>query len=497
MKKQLTHHKTKRARVPGGKALFLALLAIGLLFLAACGAGGGGSSDSGDGEPGLILYQPAGEAGLPAPELVVTDVSGNEQHHIPLSDLLQIRKEGFVTRFSHRALFFAENGTIYLVDAGDGTAQELELPPEAGRQLSPNPSGFSLAGGKKWVVLASAMGDQGYLVDLETGQVTSLTAMNRRIEFFLGGQFSPDDAYLSLNGGMNFWLAPTSSLKDARPLEAANVNFSNDGRQIVYVMLNKQPKEWQVVVEAVDGSKSEIVLTADTFIDPHVAFGPGQNQLVFMTEETLSLLDANDGTEKELLAYEGHPERLWFSPDGEKLVFGDKRKETTVWHWIDLTEGAAKSLDNLAGYVPLYQDAGHHWLMFADSNHAAVNHHFVSLNLESGKAQEVMLFDEKTTILPLMLSKFSDDGRFSLINAIIKETSQQQLWLLDAEKGQARMLAEADGVIGATSPDGQWVVVNTIKRNGEARETNLTLMAMEGEETRPLGAGYVRAWVRP
>jgi hypothetical protein len=324
MKKQSTHHKTS-THVPGFKALFLALLAIGLLLLAACGAGGGVSSDSdssstsGDGEPGLILYQPADEAGLPAPELVVADVNGNEQRRIPLSDLSQIQK-GFATQFSHRALFFAEDGAIYLVDAGDGAAQKLELPPETGRQLSPNPSGFGLAGGKKWVVLASAIGDQGYLVDLETGQVTSLTAMNRRIEFFLGGQFSPDDAYLSLNGGMSFWLALTSSLKDARPLEAVNVNFSNDGRQIVYVLLNKQPKEWQVVVEAVDGSKSEIVLTADTFIDPHVAFGPGQNQLVIMTEETLSLLDANDGTEKELLTYEGHPEdsgfhqmaRSWF-----------------------------------------------------------------------------------------------------------------------------------------------------------------------------------------
>jgi Tol biopolymer transport system component len=297
---------------------------------------------------------------------------------------------------------------------------------------------------------------------------------------------------------MNFWLAPTSSLKDARPLETANVNFSNDGRQIVYVLFNQEPKEWQVVVEAVDGSESEVVLTADTFIDPHVAFGPGRNQLVIITEETLSLLDANDGTEKELLTHEGHPERLWFSPDGEKLVFGDKHEETTVWHWVDLTEGAVKSLDNLAGYVPLYRDTQHRWLIFVDSIRKAANYHFVSLNLESGEVQEVMLFDEKALILPSsMVITPSDDGRFSLIDAIIKGAHQRQLWLLDAEKGQARMLAEADGVMGAVSPDGQWVVVNTITDNGKTKETNLILTATEGEETRPLGAGYVRAWVRP
>ncbi len=457
------------------------LLVLGVLLLAACG---------GKSSPGLILYQPADEAGQPALELVVVNVNGDEQRRIPLSGPL--RMKGVATQTSYRALFFTEDGAVYLVDARDGTAQKLDLLPQDGRQLYPNHLGFSWAHGKRWTVLGDVRGNLAYLADLKTGQVTDL--VYDRLVFF--GRFSPDDAYLALAGDKGFWLVPTSSPEDARRLDARNVRFSNDGRQIVYIEFDREVGEHRIVVEAVDGSESEVVFTADSpLLD--VAFGPRDNQLFVRGEDALFLLNTDDGTREELLPYDP-PAQLQFSSDGTKLVFGYKREETMVWYWIDLTEGTVKPLDNLPPDYPIpCQNAPTRQMLFAEQALEVEERHYTLLNLESGEAKDMAL-SGKEAGMPFVL-ECSGDGRFGLVLSLFQGAGQQQrqLWLLDVGKGQARLLAQADEVRGALSPDGQWVAVNTIKQEGETAEPTLTLVRTEGEETRPLGAGYLHAWVRP
>ena len=50
---------------------------------------------------------------------------------------------------------------------------------------------------------------------------------------------------------------------------------------------------------------------------------------------------------------------------------------------------------------------------------------------------------------------------------------------------------------GAFSPDGGWVTVSTVERQGEQEKVTLVLLDTEGGESKPLGEGLRPAWVRP
>lgn len=479
-----------------------ALMLIGLL-LAACGETAAqptiapipptaASQPSSTGDPGLIVYQTVDEEGRPKPELAVVDAAGRELRRILLPGEVFM---AFATRYSHRTLFSTFDDEVYLVDADTGSAQKLELPREEVERLQPNPGGFELSGGKQWMILGVPLGWQGgcYLLNLETGQVKDLKAIDKDIQEFLGGRFSWDESYLAFRADRGMWLAPTTHPDDARQLgegSASYADFSGDSQQIAYVQRTKAG-ETEIVLEDVNGSKSDTILMGDAM---QIGFVPGKQQLVVAKEGQLFLLDLSDRSQRELLTFQGYPMWLRFAPPGEKMLFGYDSGGTRVWHLLNLETGAAEPLDDLTGYLLAgLPGSASRWLMFVDSPGIAASHRFFSLDTETGKTREILAFGDKTKSSPP--HELSTDGRFGLVTAWGQDS--QQLWLLDAEKSEARLLAEARSVRGALAPDGRWVVVNTSERGDDGANLNLVLMPTEGEQTLSLGKGYWPVWVYP
>jgi Tol biopolymer transport system component len=392
-------------------------------------------------------------------------------------------------------LFSTFDDEVYLVDANTGSAQKIELPREEVERLQPNPGGFELAGGKQWMILGVPLGWQGgcYLLNLETGQVKDLKAIDKDIQEFLGGRFSWDEAYLAFRADKGMWLVPTTHPDDARELGEGSVfiaDFSTDSQQIAYVQRTKAGKR-EIVLEDVNGSKSETVLEGDVL---NVRFVPGKQQLVAAKETQLLLLDLGDRSQRELLAFQGNPIHFLFASSGGNMLFGHDANGTLVWHLLQLEKGTAQSLDDLTGYyLAVHPSSAPRWLVFVDSSGTVENHRFFGLDLETGKTREILAFDDKTRSSPPR--ELSTDGRFSLVTAWGQDV--QQLWLLDAEKSEARLLVEAGAVRGSLAPNGRWVVVNTSERGDDGAKLNLVLMPTEGEQTMSLGKGYWPVWVYP
>ena len=150
-------------------------LVLAVLLAAGCGRGAGV-------DQGLILCQAAGgaQAGASA-ELVVIAPDGKELRRIDLPDAVQaISPLGG----AYRAMVRTAAGRMFLVDAGKGTAREVELPPEAQGNVDSNVPQFLFAGGgKRWYLLGNPLGKLAYLIDLETGRVTDLITVGEGIRF--------------------------------------------------------------------------------------------------------------------------------------------------------------------------------------------------------------------------------------------------------------------------------------------------------------------------
>jgi hypothetical protein len=115
------------------------------------------------------------------------------------------------------------------------------------------------------------------------------------------------------------------------------------------------------------------------------------------------------------------------------------------------------------------------------------------VDLETGDIRR-LAWDERMFYMGLRV--FSADGKFTLAPTLDEEQGMQ-LWLVRADSGEVRLLAEGTGVSGALSPDGRWAVAGTIERTDDHLTADLTLMETEGEGTRPLGEGVWPIWVPP
>jgi dipeptidyl aminopeptidase/acylaminoacyl peptidase len=397
------------------------------------------------------------------------------------------------TQNSHQAVLDT-SAKEYLLDAKQGTIQGLDLAGEA----FPYVAHFRFSGGgKRWMLMGNPQGGLTYLVNLETGQVHDMTTLNQDTPWIFYGLFAPDEAHLLMGVGSDLWLIPTANLDAARRLGAGKTtftsSFSGDGKQVAYVQRSGSG-EFEVALEAVDGSKSEVV-TTDTFI-AGIAFVPGQKQLILLTEKQIFLLSLEDGAKKELLALSGQARRPWLTPDGKKALIQEETTDSILWHLVDLKQSQVQLLDELQGYSAYFWNPDHRWVFCVDNtSYGAGGHNFVSLDLESGEIKSAMDVDEE--LMYMGLSDVAAEGRYALVTTMNPD-NQMQLWLLRAGGGEPRLLAEAGSVSGAFSPDGRWVAVSTQTRtDDDGFETQVTLMEIEGDETRSVGEGVRPIWVRP
>jgi len=460
--------------------------ALTLLLLVACKSGD-------EGPAGLILYQTLDETGFK--ELVIVNPQGEEQHRIRMPDLI---RRGVPTQNSHQIVLDTSAKEV-LVDAKQGTVQGLDFAGEA----FPYVAHFRLSGGgKRWMLMGSPVGDLTYLVNLETGQVHDMTTLVEGSPPIFYGLFAPAEEHVLLGIGSGLWLVPTANPDAARRLGADRVtyasSFSSDGKQVAYVQI-AESGEFEVALEAVDGSKSEVVASAE-FIQ-RVAFVPGEKQVLLVTleretsEAEIILLSLDDGQERELLTWPGQPRQPWFSPSGKKALLVEDSSEV-AWHLVDVQDGQVQTLDALKGYTAFLANPEHRWVFCVNNtSYGAGERNFVSLDLESGEIKPAMDMDEE--LMYMGLSEVAAEGRYALVTTMNPD-KQMQLWLLRADGGEPRLLAEAGSVSGAFSPDGRWVAVSTQTRTDDDRfETQVTLMEIEGDETRSVGEGVRPIWVRP
>ncbi|MDE3090760.1 MAG: PD40 domain-containing protein [Chloroflexota bacterium] len=445
------------------------------------------------GSPGLVVYQVWDkDSQLPKPQLAVTDMNGSELRRISgLSSAdVDFVIAGLSSQVSQRTLILTSGEKIYWVDAAKGIAQRLDV--KSGVML--NAAQFRFSGGKRYALLGNARMDLAYLVNLETGKVNDLNAIGQGILIFLNGQFSPSEDYLALFTDAGAWLVPTADPTQSRRLGKEKIffaaSFSSDGKQIAYSQMSGSGKS-EVWLEQVNGTGSEVIATGDAFMP--LAFVPGQRQVVINRSGRLSLFSLDSRKEEELSSYSGQSRRLWFAPGGQALVFDQETDQKTTWQWLDLKQRQAKTLNDLDGYAALYSNVEHRWLTFVNSLNIGVGHRFVSLDLETGKTQEILAFDKQT--ISFLPSDFSPDGKFSVIAAQIGNMTQ--LWLTRADGGKARLLAEVGSAGGAFSPDGRWVAVSTLIRSDGKNQAKVVLMQTDGNETKLLGEGLKAIWVRP
>lgn len=455
-----------------------------LLLLAGCQAGDKGPQ-------GFILYQTLAEDGQPQ-ELIIVDPDGKEQHRIPMPDLV---RRGTPLPIGHKALVDTL-GELYLVDAKEGSAQLLPLTEE----VFPYVSQFRFSGGgERWVLLGRPRGDLTYLLNLETAQVHDVSTLGESAPGIYYGLFAPDEKHVLLRVGSDLWLIPTANLSAARRLGTGRTtfasNFSGDGKQIAYVQ-RVEDKSFQVVLESVDGSKSEVVAT-DDFID-WVFFVPGKQQLVLARSAKVTVLDLDGGAERDLLIISERVRvrRPWFAPSGKNLVLAQDTGDTITWHFVDLKSATVQPLEGLEDYQAYFWNPDHRWLVFVDDISLGTDgRRLVSLDLESGETRQVLTVARDTSYMGL--NDLSSDGKFGLVVSLA-EDKMMQLWLLRSAGGEPRLLAEARGVQGAFSPDGNWVAVSTWERGDDDQfKAQLMLMETQGDETKPLGAGVRPIWVRP
>lgn len=437
-----------------------------------------------DSPPGYIAYATLDES---KPELVVITPDGKEVRRINLSPYID---RMFPTSAGNRVLYQTNTGKWFLVDTAEGKSHEL-LFPEA-RGVLPD---YQFKGGQQWMVFGSLW--DAYLVSLKDGETTYLNTVSKDIGKFVdaGGAFSPDEKYLALTSETGLWLVPTTHPGQARQLTENKITarletFSNDGTQIIYSRVTPDAQT-EIVIEAVDGSKTEVVATLDTSAIPRWVYG--KQQLLFLEQGQLSLFDLTDRTSKVLIN-EGFPHEYCFVLDGRKVVVYYEFDGTSHWTLIDLDTGLAQTPAELQGYSQIIcQTPQQQWLIFHDWS---PDTGAVALELETGKVQPLLTPETNTkesfgTYIP------SPDGHLSFLMTQPTSTESVQLWLLNAANGEARQLfIESNfAATGGFSPDSQWALVRSL---GDKGENSISLMETDGEEIRPLGKGWGAAvWVLP
>jgi hypothetical protein len=447
---------------------------------------------------GNIVYQAVDKDGEALPELVVLDSNGKEKSRFDLPDK-DTKFYPYRIPIKDRVFFqdpFNEQWFLFDITEGDFT----DYDGFGDAKDSAQPCSF----GANWVLLCG--GSQGlYLLETESGDVSEIdipSDPNSVVPLFPQLILvNPDETYSLLGIRNERWLVEFENPDDPRKLGdegyVGNAAFSDDGKSILYSQITED-RETQVFKEQIDGSDSEEIFSGSK-ID-RVYFVPKHEQLVLAYRDAISLFSLDDEEETELFEIDDIVREAHFDPAGEKALFGvgGFKDETITWTYADLKTGESETLDDLDGYVRAYSPAFHlsRWFFLTDAISSQMSDgseaNIASLDLETGQVNELLTIEDANFF---DFTAFSEDGRVALVIVFTKDGTQ--LWLLQADQEDAQLLAEERSVSGSLSPDGQWVVVGEMKKDGDQTKTSIKIVEVKsGEETR-IGEGIMPVWVQP
>ncbi len=449
----------------------------------------GESTDQVDTSPGWILHAVQADDGVTLePWLIVRDIEGEEVGQIPLPGPPTFRD---LYALASNLVATVENEWL-LLNTSDFTAETLAIPAEEAADLTLNSGVILPRWPQRHAVLSNLRGTSAYLVNLNTGAVFDLLSVDSEMEYVIGGQFSPHEEYLALWADAGIWLLDTNHPEQSRKLEDSSIwslNFSDDGTRIAYIQQSSDgPSE--VVVESTAGPSSEVVLADDWF--DSVDFVPGQEELVVMREEALSLLSLLSGEERELLALSSRY-RPRFAPSGRMLLAG--ASDERGWHIVDLDQGTSRALDDITGLDLCFYDASARWALFRETMAWAAGVQVAVLDLETGAVVPLRGLDSEALFGGASIRSTSSDGRRLLMQGLADSETGREYWLVMADEGEARLLAEGQVSGASLSADGRWLVYSQWHEDQNIRE--LILLDVDSDERRSLGEGFAPVWVQP
>jgi TolB protein len=268
------------------------------------------------------------------------------------------------------------------------------------------------------------------------------------------------------------------------------------GGRIIFTCTRKEFN--QICMVNRDGS-GLLQLTDDAANHYYPAMSPKGNALVFASNQSrgtfdLYLLIFSSSTRQQLTDEIGNVFSPDFSPDGEKLLFINRTEEGQTGLWVMDWNGQNPYLayggPNYAGPNTL---VGAAW----SPNGRRIA---LSMTVNQPFEYEIFLLDLDKEDPPQRLSHgllgiggsldWSPDGRFLLIAA--GPPGDKDIFRLDADTGNiARLTTGGNNNSAAYSPDGEWIVFNSLRNNNQA---DLYLMRADGSDQRQLTSDPEPDW---
>ncbi len=455
------------------------------------------------GPTGRIVVAPASVSSPTSPGLVVLDAATGAQIgaiKIPLVT------EVFATGLPGRLI--ARTGSdLFVVDADAGEAVRLDFGSVNPSGLLPNYIQTRGTAGQRFFILGDSSMGNAFAVDLETGVATDLVKLIRTIpgaNAYAGYvAVSADDKQIVVWDGSHTYLISTADFTTAELLGGTDFTygptFTSDGSKLIYSHSLAGGAGSELVVQPLDGSPTRVIHSsthvAITLAVPSLDALLVDDRSLSSPGGALSLLDIGAGTTRKLIDYTGSVLSLQFSPDGAYALAGIDDQQGRSWTLIDLATGDGRVISGAAESSALPGLYGNsNWATFTPMDIIGVGTtggFYGGMDLTTGSFHKFFDTKSNASYAPPQLSS---DGRRALLQATTKPDSE--LWLLDNETGESRLLASSLSTTGQFSPDGCWVAVSKSSNVDGLRTTMLSLVSSTGDAADiSMSNGRVLAWL--
>jgi TolB protein len=258
------------------------------------------------------------------------------------------------------------------------------------------------------------------------------------------------------------------------------------GGHIVFTCMRKEIN--QICIISADGSNYQ-QLTDNSTNTYYPAISPDGQSIVYAVNQydnfdlfTLPVPGSNSKSDPIRLTDNiGNAFSPSFSPDGQQIVFVNKTSDGKSGLWLMSSTGENPHA--------IYTGAGN--IVVAAWSHDGRTIAF-AMSVTDQFSYEIFLLDLQNPNSPRQLShdlsdiggsiSWSPDGKNILIYA--GPVMAREIYRLDTATGAATQLTDGgNNAAAAYSPDGQWIVYNSLRNNSQA---DLYIMRFDGHSTRQL-----------
>jgi hypothetical protein len=209
----------------------------------------------------------------------------------------------------------------------------------------------------------------------------------------------------------------------------------------------------------------------------------------------VTLLSLTDRTEQDLIHFttDAHSRPVQFTADGRRLLY-ERLSETPSLHLIDTESGEVQPLNEVQNYTT-FPRPNSDWiiLMGVLAGARTNNVQFVILDLESGQIYQILSLSGIEANFTMIT--YSPTGNTALLQ--VRMPDKLQLYLIDKNRNEAKLLAESNLLSSEYSPDGKYVVVGTMDYSDNKLSTEISVITTDNSESILLGEGIGPIWVVP